>query len=56
MLSSIKPKLDIPVFANFSVFTRSYLFWAENYFEEQNNTIFCSKQVRTAKNTEINKQ
>ena len=28
----------------------------ENYFEDWSKTIFCSKQVRTGKNTEINKQ
>ena len=56
MLSLIKPKLDVPLFVDFCVFPRSYLFCAENCFEDQNKTIFCSKQVRTGKNTQINKQ
>ena len=39
MLSSIKPELDVRLFVDFCVFTRSYLFWAENCFEDQNKII-----------------
>ena len=54
--SSYKPKLDIRLFVDFCVFPCSYLFWAENCFVLIFKTIFCSKQVRTGRNTKINKQ
>ena len=50
MFYSIKPKADVGLFDDICVFTSSYLFLAENWFEDQSKTIFGSKQVKTGKN------
>ena len=50
--NSIKPKLDFRLFVHFCVSPCSYLFWAENCFEDQNKIILCSKRVRMGKKTQ----
>ena len=48
----IKPRLDARLFVDFYFSPIPSCFC----FEDQNKTIFCAKQVRTRKNTKINKQ
>ena len=56
MFTSIKPKLDHQLFADFWVFTHSYLLRSRNCFVLTFRTISGLEQIRTAKNSKVNKQ
>ena len=50
ILSSIKPKIDIGLFVDFSVFTSFCMMWSQNCSADENKTILWSGHAKTGKN------